>query len=566
MAFKEIDGQFWVSPQLTEADIARAAAEGFGTILCNRPDGEEAGQPSAAAMAERARSLGLGFIHLPIVPGQFPPEAVSRLRQALAAEPRPILAYCRTGTRSATLWALAQAGSLPAEQVIARAGAAGYDLSALAPRLASAASPSASAASGSAPAPKRYDVVVVGGGSAGIATAASLLKRQPRLTVAIVEPAEDHFYQPGWTLVGAGIFRPEVTRRPMAQVMPHGVTWVREAAAGFSPDSDEVILASGAALRYRALVVAPGIKLNWAAIKGLPEALGRNGVTSNYRFDLAPYTYQTVQALAGGRALFTQPPMPIKCAGAPQKALYLSCDQWRDKGRLGQIQVEFHNAGAVLFGVAAYVPALMEYIRAYGVDLRFESKLVAVDGAARVATFEQKGEDGALVTVERGFDMLHAVPPQCAPDFIRESPLAAANGYVDVDPETLRHPRYPNVFGLGDGCSTTNAKTAAAARAQAPVVAVNVLAALRGQAPEAGYDGYGSCPLTVERGKIVLAEFGYGGKLQPTFPKFILDGTRPTRLAWFLKDRILPRIYWHGMLKGREWLVQPHRIGARAEG
>jgi sulfide:quinone oxidoreductase len=145
---------------------------------------------------------------------------------------------------------------------------------------------------------------------------------------------------------------------------------------------------------------------------------------------------------------------------------------------------------------------------------------------------------------------------------VAKSPLAAANGFIDVDEATLRHPRYPNVFGLGDGAATSNAKTAAAARQQAPVVAVNVLAALEGKAPVADYDGYGSCPLTVERGKIVLAEFGYGGKLLPTFPKWLIDGTRPTRLAWFLKERMLPPLYWQGMLKGHELLARPHRIDA----
>ncbi|HVY16271.1 MAG TPA: FAD/NAD(P)-binding oxidoreductase [Rhodopila sp.] len=422
------------------------------------------------------------------------------------------------------------------------------------------------AARAARPPARTHDVVIVGGGSAGIATASSLLKRKPGLSIAVIDPAQDHFYQPGWTLVGAGVFRPEVTRRPMAAVMPKEVAWIQKPASGFSPETNEVVLEDGSAVGYRALVVAPGIKLDWDAIPGLSETLGRNNVTSNYRFDLAPYTNHVVRALAGGRALFTQPPMPIKCAGAPQKALYLSCDQWSRAGTLGKTQVEFHNAGAVLFGVAAYVPALMDYVRRYGVDLRFESKLVAVDGPAKVATFECKGADGTVERVQHPFDMLHAVPPQCAPDFVRSGPLAGAGGWVDVDPATMRHVRYPDIFALGDACSTSNAKTAAAARKQAPVVALNVLAALAGKPPVAEYDGYGSCPLTVERGRIVLAEFGYGGTLQPTFPKFIIDGQKPSRAAWFLKDRMLPWIYWQGMLKGREWLAAPCMIAAAPRG
>ena len=263
-------------------------------------------------------------------------------------------------------------------------------------------------------------------------------------------------------------------------------------------------------------------------------------------------------SLRSGRALFTQPPMPIKCAGAPQKAMYLSCDNWLRRNVLSNINVQFHTAGNVLFGVPAYVPALMKYIERYGIDLNLESKLVSVDGDARVATFECKNSAGEIERIQREFDMLHAVPPQTAPDFIAKSPLASETGFISVDQDTLQHTRYPNIFALGDATTTPNAKTAAAARKQAPAVAINLISVLEGGEPVVAYDGYGSCPLTVERGKIVLAEFGYGGKLLPSFPKWLLDGTQPTRAAWYLKDRLLPPIYWHFMLKGREYLAKPH--------
>ena len=400
---------------------------------------------------------------------------------------------------------------------------------------------------------RSHQVVIIGGGAAGIATASSMLKRRKDLDIAIVEPSDTHAYQPGWTMVGGGIFQPEVTVRPMASVMPKAVTWVKQPAASFQPESNQVTLQDGTVLRYQVLVVAPGIRLAWEKIAGLEETLGRNGVTSNYRYDLAPYTWELVKGLKSGRAIFSQPPMPIKCAGAPQKAMYLSCDHWLRQSVLGDIEVEFRNAGGVLFGVQDYVPALMSYIEKYDVALKLGSNLVAVDGEAQQATF--KTEDGE---VTRSFDMLHVVPPQVAPQFLADSPLAASgSGFADVDQHTLQHVRYPNVFGLGDGGSTPNAKTAAAARKQAPVVAVNALRALDGKGPTAGYDGYGSCPLTVERGKIVLAEFGYGGKLAPSFPTWLVDGTKPARLSWMLKADALPWIYWNGMLKGREWLAGP---------
>lgn len=523
MDIKRLNDRFGVSPQIQPEDMPAIMRQGFRAIICNRPDGEEQKQPSALEIAAAAGEAGLEFAHVPAVSGALTDENVAAMKRALRDLPKPVLAYCRSGARAEKLGELA--GVFEGE---------GRDVS-------------------------TYDVVIVGGGSAGIATAASILKRNRDIRLAIIEPSEDHYYQPGWTMVGAGVFTREFTRRPEARLIPHGAEWIKGSVDSFDPDNNQVTLCDGSVLSYRVLVACPGIKLDWEAIPGLKETLGRNGVTSNYGYDLAPYTEELVRNMRSGRALFTQPPMPIKCAGAPQKAMYLSCNRWERAGVLKDIDVQFHNAGGVLFGVAAYVPALMEYVERYGAHLNFTSNLVAIDGDAKIATFEQKRGD-ETVRVEEAFDMIHVVPPQTAPDFVRSSPLAAPSGFIEVDESTLRHTRYPNVFSLGDACSASNAKTAAAARKQAPVVAVNALAALNGQDPVADYDGYGSCPLSVEQGKIVLAEFGYGGKLLPSFPKWLIDGTRPSRLSWLLKDTILPPVYWHGMLKGREWMVKPHRI------
>ena len=398
---------------------------------------------------------------------------------------------------------------------------------------------------------QRYDVLIAGAGAAGIATAASLKKRQPTLSIALIDPAETHFYQPGWTMVGAGIFNPPATSRPMASLIPAGTTWIKQSVVAFDPHANLVSLDNGMQVHYEQLVVAAGLTLNWGGVDGLEENLGRNGVTSNYSYDTAPYTWELVQSLKQGRALFTQPPMPIKCAGAPQKAMYLSADHWRRAGVLGGIQIDFCTATPGLFGVAEYVPALMEYVERYGAQLNFQTNLKRIDGEQKIAVFSTPEGD-----IEKPYDMIHVCPPQCAPDFIKRSPLSDDVGWVEVDQETLRHKRFDNVFSCGDVMNAPNAKTAAAARAQAPVVAENLLAQRAGKAPRLGYNGYGSCPLTVERGKIVLAEFGYGGKLLPSFPKAILNGLRPTRLAWHLKADLLPQIYWHAMLKGREWMIK----------
>lgn len=555
MELKTLTPELAVAAQIHASDLQEIANAGFRTIICNRPDGEGNDQPVFAELEASARGLGIVLHYLPAESGKVTDEQGRQFAALIDASPKPVLAFCRTGMRSTTMWALSQSGKLPLPEIIERAARAGYDLKGVVRRLVNGGKTPVEVADAC------HEVVIIGGGAAGIAVASSLLARQPDLDIAIIDPADVHYYQPGWTLVGGGVFDAATTARTMASVLPKGVRWLKSAVAAFEPERDAVILDGCRVVKYKQLVVCPGLKLDWHGIEGLVETLGRNGVTSNYRYDLAPYTWELVQQLRGGRAVFTQPPMPIKCAGAPQKAMYLSADHWRRTGVLRNIDIQFCNAGAVLFGVADYVPALMRYVEAYGIHLNFGQTLTAIDGSARKATFSMANADGSKTVVVREFDMIHVVPPQKAPDFIRVSPLSDAAGWVDVDPATLRHKTYANVFALGDAANTSNAKTAAAARKQAPVVAHNVLAARGAAKGEARYDGYGSCPLTVERGKIVLAEFTYGGKLAPSFPKWLINGTEPSRLAWLLKERILPPLYWEGMLKGREWLAEPEMVG-----
>jgi len=555
MDIRPLTSELSVSPQLLANDLKVVKDAGFKSIICNRPDGEGADQPNFEEIERAASQSGLYSRYLPAEAGKVTDEQGTAFAALMAELPKPVLAYCRTGMRSTTMWALSQAGQLPLPQIIERSAQAGFDLKGVVRRIVNGGKPPVEVADTS------HAVVIIGGGAAGISVASSLLARNPGLDVAIIEPADIHYYQPGWTLVGAGIFDPASTARTMASVLPPGVHWIKSAVAAFEPERNAVILDGCRVVKYEQLVVCPGLKLDWHGIDGLVETLGRNGVTSNYRYDLAPYTWQLVQQLHRGRAIFSQPPMPIKCAGAPQKAMYLSADHWRRGGFLGAIDIQFFNAGAVLFGVADYVPALMEYIKAYGIALNFGQTLVSVDGSRKTAVFSKANADGTKERLTHEFDMLHVVPPQKAPDFIRVSPLADATGWVDVDPSTLRHTKFASIFALGDVANTSNAKTAAAARKQAPVVAHNLLAARGAVEGLASYDGYGSCPLTVERGKIVLAEFTYGGKLAPSFPKWLIDGTRPSTLAWYLKEHILPPLYWQGMLKGREWLAKPEMVG-----
>lgn len=422
---------FAVSPQITSTDVAALKNAGFRTIICNRPDGESPDQPLFAEIETAAQRTGMSIHYLPVGPGKITEKKIQEFGALLESRPAPTVAYCRTGTRSATIWALSQVGKLPAANILAMTKKGGYDCDEAV--LRTAATRERPVKPDDAP----YDVVIVGGGAAGIATGASLLARSPGLNIVIIDPADTHFYQPGWTLVGRGIFTAPNTARPMKTLIPRGVHWIKSAVTAFEPDRNAVILDDRRDIFYKQLIVCPGLTLDWNAVDGLSETLGRNGVTSNYSSNLAPYTWELVQSLRGGRALFTQPPMPIKCAGAPQKAMYLSADYWRRAGVLDMVDINFFNAGATLFGVPEYVPALMEYIDLYGINLQFSHNLIAVDGVTKNATFVRVNADGSKESVTQYFDMLHVVPPQKAPDFVRASPLADTAGWVDVHPDTM---------------------------------------------------------------------------------------------------------------------------------
>lgn len=393
---------------------------------------------------------------------------------------------------------------------------------------------------------QHHELLIIGGGTAGITVAAQLAKHESAPKMAIVEPSPNHFYQPLWTLVGGGVFPREESMRATEEVMPSDVSWIRDAVEVFEPDQNLVKLRSGATVRYDLLVVAPGIQLDWHKIDGLGEALGKDGVTSNYSYDSVGYTWELISRFQAGDAVFTFPSTPIKCAGAPQKIMWLAEESFRRRGVRGKTRVTFASAGAAIFGVPKYRAALDKLVAARAIQTHFGRDLVAVRPKSREAVFrDPKGDELVL-----RYDLLHVTPPQSAPDFVKRSPLAQPGplGWVDVDKHTLQHVRYPNVFSLGDASSLPCSKTGAAIRKQAPVLVDNLLALRAGRPLAARYDGYASCPLVTGYGKVILAEFGYDGVIMETFP---FDQAKERYSMYALKAHALPNLYWHGMLRGR---------------
>lgn len=394
----------------------------------------------------------------------------------------------------------------------------------------------------------KHQIIIIGGGNAGISVASRLLAQNNLLDIAIIEPSDKHYYQPAWTLVGSGVFDIRKTMRNEADVMPENAKWIKGKVCGFEPEHNAITLEDGTQLHYDFLIVAAGIQLNWHEVKGLKETLGKNNVCSNYSYDYAPYTFECIKNFKGGKALFHNPHTPIKCGGAPHKIMYMAADYFRRHGVLDKADIQYWSGGTRLFGVPKYEKTLLKVCESAHIDLHFMVKLVEVDGPNRKAKFLGIGEHNKDQSYEVAFDMLHVTPPQSAPDFIRNSPLANSTGWVDVDKYSLQHVRYANIFSLGDAAGLPTSKTGAAIRKQAPVLVENLLAVMNEQPATAQYNGYTSCPLLTGYGKLVLAEFDYENKPMETFP---FDQSKERWSMYILKRHILPWLYWARILPGK---------------
>jgi len=431
-----------------------------------------------------------------------------------------------------------------------------------------------------------YQVLIIGGGTAGIMVASQLKRKNANLEIGLIEPSDKHYYQPAWTLVGANTYKFSDTVRPMASLIPKGVDWIKEYADIFKPEHNAVVTKNGTELTYDYLVVVPGLKIAPELVEGLPEAMEKGVVCSNYTDP--NHTWETLKNFKGGTALFTQPTTPIKCGGAPQKIMYLADDYFRKKGVRKNTDIVFALPSGSIFGVKIIADTLMNVVDRKDINVRFFHKLVKVDADKKIAWYEIDKDltaggcvtiaDGDVASLDRDiqynykdvkvtregdrfgihFDMMHLAPPQCAPDFIRNSPLAAETGWVSVNPKTTQHTKYPNIFSLGDVSNLPTSKTGAAIRKQVPVTVANIIKLIEVEGLSSKeYKGYTSCPLVTGYGKMVLAEFDYEKNFEPDpklkkFPLMINDSSKEHWRLWMLKKYGLPYLYWNKMMKGIE--------------
>ena len=407
-----------------------------------------------------------------------------------------------------------------------------------------------------------FEVLIIGAGTAGIMVAAQLKKKKVG-SIGIIDPAKTHYYQPAWTLVGAGTYDYKKTARPMKDLIPKGVEWIQKAVSNLDPKKNSVQTSDQQSLTYDYLVVAPGLTYDLSLVEGLEESLDTGVVCSNYTDP--EHTWKVIQNFKGGTALFTQPTTPIKCGGAPQKIMYLAENHFKKSGVKKNSSIVFATSGGVIFGVKQIAETLMNVVNRKDIHLRFGHQLKKIDSKKKIAWYAL-GENESLynqkelkIEKERDligihFDMLHTAPPSVAPKFIQDSPLANESKWMAVDHKSMQSPSFPNVFGLGDVAALPTAKTGAAIRKQVPIVVDNLVKLIKENTlGTMAYNGYSSCPLVTDYGKMVLAEFDYDNNFTPD-PKLknmlIKDSSKEHWRLWMLKKHILPYLYWNKMMKG----------------
>ncbi|CAD8115388.1 unnamed protein product [Paramecium sonneborni] len=388
-------------------------------------------------------------------------------------------------------------------------------------------------------------IAIIGGGTGGLNVAAQLIADGHAIPqqIRIFEPQKMHAYQPGWTMVGGGLCNVKKTLKPIEKVLPKNVSISDSAIAKINPKENEIVTQNGEIYTYDQLVIATGIKTEFDQIKGARQYLDdlNSPVASIYNYKYAEKMNRLVEEFEGGNIVYTEPPLPIKCAGAPQKIIYLSHDRLNKRGI--KTNHHFYKTAGVIFGVPKYAEILTELCKKKEINCHFKQKLIEVQD--HKAIFENQ-DTKELKSVT--FDLLHLVPPQLPDKFITISGLADAAGFVNVNHNTLQHVTYKNIWSLGDCSSLPTSKTAAAIFAQTPVLVKNLIRVWKKNLePIPGYQGYTSCPIFTSQSKLLLAEFKYNSQLDETFPIF---QSNESRLMFHLKKDFFPIAYWQLMIKG----------------
>lgn len=405
-------------------------------------------------------------------------------------------------------------------------------------------------------------IVIIGGGAAGISMAARLKRWLNDPDITLIDPSDRQYYQPGFTLIASGVYKPEDVWKRQEDCMPSGINWVKDSVVAVDPVWNQVTTRSNGKIPYDFLVLTPGLQLNWEKVEGMSyETLGQGNAHCIYDFEGAQKTWVAMQEFAkkGGKGIFTDTYTKHKCGGAPKKICLLTEHYARKQGTRDKVDLHYFTAEKALYDVPYFTPRLLEIYEERNVPISLNVRLKGVDTLAKKVYFErieEKGGEKVVTPLVEDYDFLHFTPPMSAPAFVPEAGLSwtegnlAADGWAMVDKETLVHKKYQNIVSLGDVAGIPTSKTSAAIRKQVPIAAKNLIALMEGKEPTLKYNGYAACPIVTDYGHVLLCEFDYDKNPDISFPFSLIDTSKEQWLAWLLKVYILKPLYFYGMLKG----------------
>lgn len=414
-------------------------------------------------------------------------------------------------------------------------------------------------------------IVIIGGGAAGISMAARLVNALKKPDITLIDPSDKHFYQPGFTLIGGGVYKPDEVFLEQKDCIPNGVKWVKDSVVALDPENKIVITVKGEKFNYDFLVLTPGLVYDWDNIEGIDKnSLGQGNANCIYEYEGAIKTWEAIQQFVkkGGRGIFTDTYTKHKCGGAPKKICLLTEHLARKQNARQNLQLDFFTASKELYDVPFFTPRLLEIYKERNIPINLNTRITGIDTAAKKVYMktivkgvekDANGKEIQTITSTRhteNYDFLHFLPPMGAPKFVKDAGVSVttgsrvSEGWVDVDKYTLVHKKYPNIISFGDVSGVPTSKTSAAVRKQTPIAAENLIALMEGKAPTAKYNGYAACPIITDYGHVLLCEFDYDKKPDITFPFSLLDMSKEQYAAWLLKVYALKPVYFYGMLNG----------------
>lgn len=405
-------------------------------------------------------------------------------------------------------------------------------------------------------------IVIIGGGAAGISMAARLNRWLDNPDITLIDPSDRQFYQPGFTLIASGVYKPEEVWKNQADCIPNGVKWIKDSVAAVDPVWNQVTTINNGKIPYDFLVLTPGVQTNWDKVEGIThETLGQGNAHSIYDFEGSQKTWKAIQEFSktGGRGIYTDTYTKHKCGGAPKKICLLTEHYNRKQGTRDNVKLDYYTAAHELYDVPYYTPRLLEIYKERNIPINLNVRVKGIDTASKQVYFEKVetvGEEKVITPFVEDYDFLHFTPPMSAPDFVRESGLGWTEGklakeaWVMVDKATLVHDKYPNIVSLGDVAGIPTSKTSAAIRVQVPIAAKNLISLMEGKEPVEKYNGYAACPIVTDYGHVLLCEFDYDKKPTSSFPFSMMDVSKELWAAWILKVYALKPMYFHGMLNG----------------